>query len=138
MAARYRAGCRDRPSGPAVYNTLSVMKPPSDIERILSSGRSARDTEVEQVSESQLNSAEERLGFKFPASYREFVELGGLSELRISHQVLGPSEIVSSLPQIDGSKYIPFADNQCGDLYCWVKAEGTESPVVFADHESAT
>ncbi|MBX3628072.1 MAG: SMI1/KNR4 family protein [Rhizobacter sp.] len=112
------------------------MNPPSEIERILSSGRSARDPEVEQVSESQLRSAEDELGFRFPASYREFVKLGGLSELRISHEVLGPVEIVSSLPQVDGHKYVPFADNQCGDLYCWVKAGDAEPLVVFADHET--
>ena len=83
-----------------------------------------------------MASAEEELGFRFPASYREFVALGGLGELRISHEVLDPAAIVSCVSQVDGSKYIPFADNHCGDLYCWVKAGDVEPSVVFADHET--
>jgi hypothetical protein len=89
------------------------------------------------VSEVDLLAAEASLPFRLPASYREFVALGGLGELRINHRVLSPSEMLDALRYVDQCQYIPFADNGCGDLYCWKKTHEAEPPVVFADHESS-
>ncbi len=108
----------------------------SEIERILLNGESARDDEVEPVPLNELRTVEESLRFTFPPSYCEFVALGGLGELRINHRVLSPKELVESLRYIDGNQYVPFADNGCGDLYCWPRSGEEEPMVVFADHET--
>lgn len=107
----------------------------SEIEQILLSGRSAHDDTVQAVSAAEISDASSRLGFSFPESYLQFVKLGGLAELRINHRVLSPIEILEALRYVDGSKYVPFADNGCGDLYCWERVAAAEPPVVFADHE---
>lgn len=86
----------------------------------------------------EISSAEKQLGFIFPAGYSAFVRGGGLGELRIKHRVLSPSETVESQRFLPSSELVPFADNGCGDLYCWVRAQGPTSVVVFADHEAGT
>jgi hypothetical protein len=60
------------------------------IERILSTGQSARSDDELTPSEQEIRDVEAELGFRFPESYREFVRLGGLNELRIKHRVLSP------------------------------------------------
>ncbi|WP_158236311.1 SMI1/KNR4 family protein [Acidovorax sp. 62] len=108
----------------------------SEIERILLNGKSARDDEVKPVPPNELRALEELLRFTLPPSYCEFVALGGLGELRINHRVLNPQEVIESIRYVDGSQYVPFADNGCGDLYCWPRSGEEEPMVVFADHET--
>ena len=64
-----------------------------------------------------------------------FVELGGLAELRINHQVLSPVEIVAARRELPDSDHVPFADNHCGDLYCWRRKCDDEPEVWVWDHE---
>lgn len=105
------------------------------IERILTTGQSARE-DVPMPTDQEFRSVESELGFRFPTSYREFVRLGGLGELRINHRVLPPSEIVENLRYLPDREYVPFADNGCGDLYCWPRSDAAEPVVLFADHET--
>src|SRR5687768_18032089 len=86
------------------------------IERILTTGQSARE-DAPMPTDEEFRSAEAALGFRFPDSYREFVRLGGLGELRINHRVLPPSEILESIRYLPDREHVPFADNGCGDLY---------------------
>ena len=108
----------------------------SEIKEILTTGKSARDESTPSISNDEILEAETKLGFNFPPSYKEFVSLGGLGELRISHRVLSPEEIQDSIQYFPSDQYIPFADNGCGDLYCWPKVSELEPPVLFSDHES--
>ena len=108
----------------------------TEIERILSSGESDRSGAEPIPTDEEFRSIEAQLGFRFPDSYREFVRLGGLSELCINHRVLPPSEIMQSLRYLPDREHVPFADNGCGDLYCWPRTETAEPAVLFADHES--
>ena len=107
------------------------------IERILTTGESARSDDAPMPTDEEFRSAETELGFRFPDSYREFVRLGGLGELRINHRVLSPSEIFESLRYLPDREHVPFADNGCGDFYCWPRTEAAEPAVLFADHETA-
>jgi len=107
------------------------------IEKILTTGKSARSDDAPMPTEEKFRSAEAELGFRFPDSYREFVRLGGLGELRINHRVLPPSEILQSLRYLPDREHVPFADNGCGDLYCWPRTEAAEPAVLFADHETS-
>jgi hypothetical protein len=106
-----------------------------DIARILGSGRSAREPTPVPAPE-EFAAAEAAVGFRFPDSYRQFVGLGGLGELRINHKVLSPREIARAADLLGTRKYVPFADNHCGDYYCWANVESREPAVFFADHES--
>jgi hypothetical protein len=112
------------------------MEPTSDVAFVLRSGRSALDETVAPVSEEELAAAEAELSWSFPPSYREFVALGGLAEMRINSRVLGPKEVVE-LPHVDRSRHIPFAENGCGDLYCWERSVAPEPRVLFLDHETS-
>lgn len=105
------------------------------IEQILTTGLSARD-EVPTPTENELRRVEEKIDFRFPASYREFVFLGGLSELRIHHRVLSPAQILEHLRFLPNRNLVPFADNGCGDYFCWALTEEAEPVVLFADHDS--
>jgi hypothetical protein len=105
------------------------------IERILTTGQSARE-DMRMPTDEEFRRVEAELGFRFPDSYREFVRLGGLGELRINHRVLPPSEILQSLRYLPDRDHVPFADNGCGDLYCWPRTEAPEPAVLFADHET--
>ena len=105
------------------------------IERILTTGQSARQ-DVPLPTDEEFRAVESELGFRFPASYREFVRLGGLDELRINHRVLSPSQILQSLRCLPDPEHVPFAENGCGDLYCWPRTDTAEPVVLFADHET--
>ena len=105
------------------------------IERILTTGQSARQ-DVPLPTDEEFRAVESELGFRFPASYREFVRLGGLDELRINHRVLSPSQILQSLRCLPDREHVPFAENGCGDLYCWPRTDTAEPVVLFADHET--
>ena len=96
-----------------------------------------RDETVAPVSEATISAIEVQLAHPLPMSYREFVALGGLAELRFNHRVLAPEDILGALKYIDGARLIPFADNGCGDFYCWERAMEPEPRVVFVDHETA-
>jgi hypothetical protein len=113
------------------------MESHSEVARLLRSGRSALDETVAPVPEGALTAAEAQLSHSLPPSYREFVTLGGLAELRFNHRVLAPKEILEAVKHIDGARFIPFADNGCGDFYCWEKVMAQEPRVVFVDHETA-
>ena len=106
----------------------------TDIERILSTGESDRSGAEPMPTDEEFRSIEAQLSFRFPESYRGFVRLGGLSELCINHRVLPPSEILQSLRYLPDREHVPFADNGCGDLYCWPRTEAAEPAVLFADH----
>jgi len=93
---------------------------------------------AETPSARDISSAERRLSFSFPASYVSFLREGGLGELRLKHRILSPAEAVESQKFLLGRGLVPFADNGCGDLYCWVVAQGAASAVVFADHETGS
>jgi hypothetical protein len=110
----------------------------SRIAEILESGKSARLEVTPVPSEEEVRAVEGRIGFVFPQSYRDFLSLGGLDERRINHSVLSPAEIEESLQYLPAGSAIPFADNGCGDLYCWTLSNATEPSVVFADHETGS
>ena len=61
--------------------------------------------------------------------------LGGLQEMRFSNRVLRPAEISAASGAILNGRRIPFAENGCGDSYCWVRSVELEPPIVFLDHE---
>src|SRR6266511_1937201 len=107
-----------------------------EIARILSVGRSDRAEGVAIPTDGEVAGAETALRFRLPDSYREFLQLGGLSERRIHHSVLSPQEIVDAMKYLPDAEHIPFADNGCGDLYCWARVNEPEPVVLFADHES--
>lgn len=107
------------------------------IKKILTTGQSARE-DAPMPSDQDFRTAEVELGFRFPASYREFVRLGGLGELRINHRVLPPAEILQSRRYLPDQEHVPFADNGCGDLYCWPRVDAAEPSIVFAHHESGS
>ncbi len=106
------------------------------IERILATGRSKRADDVPIPTDEEFRRIETELGFRFPGSYREYVALGGLGELRLNHRVMPPSEIIQCLRYLPDRAHVPFADNGCGDLYCWPRTDTAEPVVLFADHES--
>lgn len=110
----------------------------TEIEKILSAGASARDEGAAVVLPQDLDAAEAVLGFRFPASYRELVALGGCAELRFRNRTLPPNEIVKNQQYVDATKFVVFADNGCGDFYCWNRGEGGEPSVLFADLDAET
>ncbi len=65
----------------------------------------------------------------------QFVMLGGLREMRFSNRVLRPSEITLASNALPGGARIPFAEDGCGDSYCWEPSQQAEPSVVFVDHE---
>jgi hypothetical protein len=119
------------PGTPILVGDLHAM---TAIERILTTGESARE-EVLVPTDEEIREVESEVGFRFPPSYCEFLRLGGLGELRIHHRVLTPSEILEALQYLQNRDIVPFADNGCGDLYCWPRSESLEPIVVFADHQ---
>lgn len=108
----------------------------TEIEKILTTGQSKRIDNSPMPTDEEFRSAEYKIGFHFPASYREFVQLGGLGELRINHRVLSPLEILQSLLHLPDREHVPFADNGCGDFYCWPRTFTAEPAVLFANHET--
>jgi hypothetical protein len=110
----------------------------TEIEKILSTGPSARDEDLPGVLPQELAAAEAALGFRFPASYREFALLGGCAELRFKNRTLHPNEIVKNQQYVDATKVVVFGDNGCGDFYCWRRGESGEPSVLFADIDAGT
>ena len=108
------------------------------IEKILTTGKSDRSGGEPIPTEEQIRAVEAELGFRFPNSYREFVRLGGLSELRLNHRVLPPAEVLQSLRYLPDREHVPFADNGCGDLFSWPRTDSPEPVVLFANHETGT
>jgi len=106
----------------------------SEIERILHSGNFHRELAVVPSTE-DLRLVSSRLGVVLPSSYIEFCQLGGLGELRFNHQILRPEEIVKARSYVPKENLLPFADNGCGGLYCWLIDGSPEPTVVFFDHE---
>lgn len=104
------------------------------IERILATGHSNRADDVPIPTDQEFRRIETELGFHFPGSYREFVALGGLGELRIHHHVMSPPEIMQSLRYLPDRAHVPLADNGCGDLYCRPLIDTAEPIVLYADH----
>lgn len=88
-----------------------------EIERILTGGESSRELRA-IPSSAEISDSEALLGFRYPADYLRFLQLGGLGELRTSSSVLSPREIASVWKQYGLGQYVPFADNHCGDYYC--------------------
>lgn len=110
----------------------------SDVERILKEGPSNRIEDRGVPTAAEIEETEKLLGFRFPPSYREFLRLGGLDELRFSHRVLSPAEIVRDRRFLPDDSHVPFAENGCGDSYCWGKSPEIEPAVLFYDHEPRT
>jgi hypothetical protein len=71
-----------------------------------------------------------------PYAYKRFVELGGLNDLRFNHRVLNPKEIIECDEMVGIDRYLPFASNGCGDLFCWHLPEMANPPVVLWLHET--
>ncbi|MCC5851168.1 MAG: SMI1/KNR4 family protein [Verrucomicrobia bacterium] len=108
----------------------------TEIESILKSGVSSKDESLEKPTVADIKVASIGLGFSFPKAYLEFVQLGGLSELRFNHAVLSPGEIWESSVFLPDKEHIPFAENGCGDMYCWRKNDSDNPDVLFWDHET--
>jgi len=106
----------------------------SEIARILNLGKSNREL-VAVPSTEDLRDASIRLGVALPPSYVEFCLLGGLGELRFRHRILRPEEMAEARAFLPGQNLLPFADNGCRDLYCWLIDGSSEPGVVFFDHE---
>lgn len=79
--------------------------------------------------------ASDILDFELPASYVEFCQLGGLSDIRLRHRVLSPEEILRCRFEVSGN-LVPFADDGCGDLFCWRADTGVEPAVIFHEQET--
>jgi hypothetical protein len=109
----------------------------SEIERILRSGKSHRELAA-VPSADELNAVSNQLGVPLPPSYVEFCQLGGLGELRFNHRILRPAEMAEARRFVRKENLLPFADNGCGDLYCWLLDSSSEPAVVFFDHEEQT
>ena len=109
----------------------------SEIERILRSGESHREL-VAVPSTDELSRVSNRLGVVLPPSYIELCQLGGLGELRFNHRILRPAEMMEARGFVPRENLLPFADNGCGDLYCWLMDGSSEPAVVFFDHEERT
>lgn len=105
------------------------------IERILTTGQCARCGDKLMPTEREIHDIKAAMRFRIPESYREFVRLGGLSELRINHRVFSPSEILENRRNLPDQDHVPFADNGCGDFYCWPRRNAAEPAILFADHE---
>lgn len=116
--------------------TLGITKAMSEIEIILTTGASARDEGVADLRTHEVEDAEAALGFTFPASYREFIALGGLAELRFIDRALAPSAIVENQRYVDDERLVVFAGNGFGDFYCWGRSETGEPSIFFFDHET--
>ncbi|MEJ1962809.1 MAG: SMI1/KNR4 family protein [Gammaproteobacteria bacterium] len=106
----------------------------SEIRRILETGKSM-GVPTAIPSPEDFRRAAESLGYDLPGSYIEFCKLGGLGELGFSHRILSPDEILATRTDVPGS-LVPFADNGCGDLFCWPVDGGTEPAVIFHDQET--
>ncbi len=106
-----------------------------DIERLLSGVGFALERTAVPAPE-EFVAAEAATGFRFPQSCRRLVILGGLDARRLDHTVLPPREIAQAAVALGTRQYVPFADNHCGDYYCWANDGSAEPAVFFADHES--
>ena len=111
------------------------MKVSKSVDEILREGRSARDSSCFIPTHEDLARVERVIEFGFPASYHRFVELGGLSELRIRERPLTPEEIRLAVSNSTVECFVPFAENGCGDLVGWLRANVAEPEVVIFDHE---
>ncbi|MEJ0034946.1 MAG: SMI1/KNR4 family protein [Gammaproteobacteria bacterium] len=86
-------------------------------------------------SQEDFRRASDTLAFELPASYVEFCQLGGLTDIRLRHRILSPNEILRSRCEVPGN-LVPFADDGCGDLFCWPTDTGVEPAVIFYDQET--
>ena len=109
----------------------------SQVSKILASGRSFTDESRSTPSSTDLKDFELRNSVTLPSAYKEFVELGGLSELGFDQVILAPEEIAASSQHLP-DHLLPFAENGCGDAFCWIKENLPDSSVVFWDHESSS
>ena len=77
------------------------------------------------------------MDFELPARYIEFCKLGGLTDIRLKHRVLSPDEILRYRCEVP-SNLVPFADDGCGDLFCWSTdaGSGIDPAVIFYDQET--
>jgi hypothetical protein len=91
---------------------------------------------TEVPTEDEISSVEATLDFILPNSYKSFIRSGGLGDLRISHEILPPKGILDSLRYIADKTLVPFADNGCGDSYCWIRSGELEPQVVLWDHQT--
>jgi hypothetical protein len=107
-----------------------------DIEQILSAGSSARELR-DVPSHTEVSASEAAVNFRYPPDYIRFLELGGLGELRISSSILSPRQITLAWQQYSLGQYVPFADNHCGDYYCWRRDDSVGFQVYFFDHETS-
>ena len=105
------------------------------MEKLLHSGQTAPDDSIPHPSAVDVARIEAAIGFTFPESYRTFVELGGLAELRLRDRMLSPEGVASAIGSALVKDFVPFAANGCGDLVGWRVAEMVEPEVVGYDHE---
>ena len=87
--------------------------------------------------EEELDDLEQHHGISFPPAYRAFVCQGGHNYAGIANRILSPRRALSDQAHVD-THLLPFAENGCGDWYCWPVAALPGAPVVWWDHETQT
>ncbi len=108
----------------------------ADIADLLAANPDFRDPEAPRPPPGELDELAARLGAELPADYREFVLRGGLADLRFSHRILAPAEVVENLRHVEPQGLVPIADNGCGDLYCVARRTLPSDRLVLWDHET--
>lgn len=107
----------------------------NEIADIIAGGPSFTDETARIPSADELRDFETAYSLVLPDTYKQFVELGGLRELAFDERVLAPDEMVVASQWLP-DHLLPFAENGCGDTYCWLKPALPDSSVVFWDHET--
>ncbi|MEL6445214.1 MAG: SMI1/KNR4 family protein [Bacteroidota bacterium] len=87
--------------------------------------------------EAELANLEQRHGLSFPPDYRAFVLSDGHNYGEFGMDILAPSQALAEQARL-GDHLLPFAENSCGDWYCWLVDDLPNAPVVWWDHETET
>lgn len=91
--------------------------------------------------ESDLDQAEERIGFKLPNSFRSWltntngpcVGPGGIVGIGISRGLQDLESIYELYPNWRANRWVPVAGDGCGNYYVLISGEYDLVPVVFVD-----
>lgn len=109
----------------------------TDIKKILETNTQFR---VDRLipREAVITNLESKLGQSLPADYLEFLQSGGLCDLRFKYQVMGPDEILDHLSSVSKLGLVPFASSGTGDLICWSLEQFPSTYCYYWDHETDT